>query len=87
MNDMRRLAETYNFFKEEVKKDHSLLINTAADMFNRFVFKDLQEAVCNYTEVGDSYGDTSFKLKHGLKYALYYVLKKVSRDFEGRTSQ
>ena len=56
-------------------------------MFNRFVFKDLQEAVCNYTEVGDSYGDTSFKLKHGLKYALYYVLKKVSRDFEGRTSQ
>ncbi|XP_071151307.1 uncharacterized protein [Mytilus edulis] len=76
MNDMRRLAHAYNFFKEEVKKDHPLLLNTAADMFNRIFFKDLQEAVCKYTEVGDQYGETSFKLKHGLKYALYYVLKK-----------
>ncbi|CAG2245720.1 RFA1 [Mytilus edulis] len=51
MNDMRRLAQTYNFFKEEVKMDHPLLhlskfADDKAEEANLADFSDNQWVTC-----------------------------------------
>lgn len=83
MSSMRRLAALYLAFNDSeeelgpINREEA----TVADMFKRCNFSHLEKAVVSYTRKGGAQGMDD--LKHGLKSALYCVIKRTSKILKG----
>ncbi|PIK49503.1 hypothetical protein BSL78_13608 [Apostichopus japonicus] len=83
MTSMRRLSSLYLLFlkqREELGPIQQIDKN-AADMFLRSNFNHLESAIAVYSTKGDR--DSTDDLKHGLKAALYYLIKKAGKILKG----
>lgn len=83
MTSMRRLSALYLLF---LKQQEELGVvkqreGNVADMFIRANFTHLEQAVIEYTTKG--FGNSTDDLKHGLKTAIYYLIKKACKLIKG----
>lgn len=83
MTSMRRLSALYLLF---LKQQEELGVvkqreGNVADMFIRANFTHLEQAVIEYTTKG--FGNSTDDLKHGLKTAIYCLIKKACKLIKG----